>query len=559
MPNQRKLIWLSCGVVALAILAANAHADDDAFAVTHPLSSRKILPAARDAGPRAETVRIAMARNEYEPAQLVVRAGDADLKNVRVSTGPLTGPNGTILPVERIEINPMGYITVPNPTPGLNHLIGNEGGEVPDVLLPDRPMTIGAGRRQPWYVTVQTLRSDPPGEYRGEISVSADGCADQTFPLIVRVYDVQLPVRPHLRTAFGLDADYRKIEGCEVRTDFETILRFSKFMLKHRVSPSLKHITGILPRQKNDGTWDFELTDRYLSELVPLGLTSFYTHCGSAIPAYADHLKSKGWFDLSYVYMYDQAPTKALPQMLERYRNMREATPDAKIMQVMWSPTPPLRGLVNMWCPTLDRADLLGLRQAQERGEEAWWYTHAGPYPGYPNISHLETPGLFARIIGWMTYHYRIEGFLYWAVDVWATHPTEPEGPPLKSAAEYDAENYASWEADTYKCNYPRSPRNGDGYLLYPGPDNTPVASLRLALTRDGFEDFDVFTEVEMLARRDPDGEAEARAMELLDFGLPADAPIIISRPRWTDEDNLLFQRREAILAAGEEMRLERD
>jgi hypothetical protein len=549
------IIRLIGGIVALGSLASDGHADNDAFAVTHALSSRKILPVAGDAGPRAKTIRIAMARNEYEPAQLVVRAGDTDLKNVRVSAGPLTGPNGSILPVERITINPIGYITVPQPTPGLTLLIPKEGGEVPDVLLPDRSMNVPAGRRQPWYITVQTLQSDSPGEYRGEIAVSADGRAAQTFPLVVRVYDIQLPIRPHLRTAFGLDADYRKIEGCEVRTDFETILRFSKFMLKHRVSPSLKHITGILPHQKADGAWDFELTDRYLTELVPLGLTSFYTHCGSAIPAYADHLKSKGWFDLSYVYMWDEAPTKALPDMIKRYSKMRKATPDAKIMQVGWSPTPPLQGLVNMWCPILDKANLLGLRQAQERGEEAWWYTSAGPYAGYPNISHLEDPGSFSRIVGWMTYHYRIEGFLYWALDVWATHPNEPEGPPLKSAAEYDAENYASWEADTYKCNYPRSPRNGDGYLLYPGPNNTPVASLRLALTRDGFEDFDVFTEVEMLARRNPDGEREARALRLLDLGMPADAPIIISRPRWTNEDNLLFQRREAILAVGEEMR----
>ena len=81
-----------------------------------------------------------------------------------------------------------------------------------------------AGRRQPWYVTVQTLRSDPPGEYRGTVSISADGVDRQTFPLVVRVYDVQLPIRSHLRSAFGLDTGYRKIEGGDVGADFELLV-----------------------------------------------------------------------------------------------------------------------------------------------------------------------------------------------------------------------------------------------------------------------------------------------------------------------------------------------
>jgi hypothetical protein len=34
---------------------------------------------------------------------------------------------------------------------------------------------------------------------------------------------------------------------------------------------------------------------------------------------------------------------------------------------------------------------------------------------------------------------------------------------------------------------------NGDGYLCYPGPNNTLLSSIRLEALRDGFEDYEYF------------------------------------------------------------------
>jgi hypothetical protein len=84
--------------------------------------------------------------------------------------------------------------------------------------------------------------------------------------------------------------------------------------------------------------------------------------------------------------------------------------------------------------------------------------------------------------------------------------------------------------------------------LIYPGKNNTPLASMRLALLRDGFEDYDLFTEVKMLASKG--GPASARALELLKF----DAPLMGNITQYTQNGSDLLARRVAILKVGEEL-----
>jgi len=249
--------------------------------------------------------------------------------------------------------------------------------------------------------------------------------------------------------------------------------------------------------------------------------------------------------------MYDEAPMKQLPEMRNQYTNMMAQVQGVRILQVGWSPTRQLKGLVNIWCPLISHADLDGLRRARQRGEETWWYTWDRPWNQYPNLCHIDDPGIDARILGWMTFNYEIQGFLYWGVDVWDTHPNRAAGGRL-TAAEYDAANYSNWKPNTYGKTSYGHPRNGDGYLLYPGKGNIPVASLRLALTRDGFEDYDLFTEIKALAKGDSPDALHAR--KLLHFSTPFDDPIIISRTKWTKKADNLMCRRNRLLKIGEQL-----
>lgn len=175
-----------------------------AYYVAHPDTTEKIQPNAADPGPQAKTLRIAMARGEYEPVQIVVCAVRRELRGVRVTAGELRGPDGARIPGERVVVNPVGFVRCAKPGPG-----ASLAGLIPDVLLPDRALEVPAGQRQPFFITVQTTAQDVPGEYHGHVRVTAEGEPATTLPLVVRVYPLTLPVKSHLRTAFVLWGSYR--------------------------------------------------------------------------------------------------------------------------------------------------------------------------------------------------------------------------------------------------------------------------------------------------------------------------------------------------------------
>ena len=550
------------------VLVASTNAEP--FVVTNPPSTQKVLPIAKSAGPEATTLRIAMMRGEYEPVQLVVHADkDQDLLDVRVSAGDLAGPQGSVLPKARIVVNPHGFLNVEVVTKGWTPLVGKTPGRVPDVLLPDRPMDVKAGERHPYYITVQTLQSDPPGEYKGTVRITANGREARELPLIVRVYDIVLPTKSHLRTSFGLDSagtengvpfGYRKLRGADPARDLESLIKWTKFMLVHRITPCLfgysREVTQVPPIYPKDGNWDWTEADKYYKAVVPCGLTSIYTHSQVTSPGFYNHMKEKGWWNLVYVMMYDEASMSELPKIREQYRYIKLAVADATILQTEWAFTPALEGLVDIWCPVMDKFDSHTVGQAHLRGDEVWWYTWTKPHWPRPNICLIDYPGIYARLTGWMTYFYNLDGFLYWQADVWDTHTNSPASMNTLSAQEHDAQNYANWPPDTYKKDRSgKNPRNGDGWLMYPDKDNNPVASLRLALTRDGFEDYDLFREVQFLTRAN-DSPAADQACNLLDLRRPYDKPLILSTTKWIkDDDNAYLRRREEILKIGEAVR----
>ncbi|MCD6310218.1 MAG: DUF4091 domain-containing protein [Candidatus Eremiobacteraeota bacterium] len=560
------------------------------FTVTNPVSTLKIQPGAKKRGPVTDKVYIAMAKGEFEPAQVVISGSRKNLVNVRISAGPLMGPDGSIIPEERVTVNPVGFVNCDVSTPG-----GRLKGKIPDVLLPNRAVDISAGMSRPFFITVQSTPGDLAGIYRGMIRIEADNASSRQLPLVVRVYDVTLPVRSRLRTAFVLWGNFENfLENTGPDAYIDTYIRYSKTLLAHRISP----VTMWAPRKSGEG-WDFSRIDRYLAELVPLGLTTFNiggdgivarTHNTAFARAISRHLKKAGWWHLHYVYGRDEAPLGEVDEVKADYLALVKAVPGIKIMQTGWAPHPELKGLVKIWCPLTAITDTenpeirkkvmqmgpppgappdlvppIGdiedmpdfgeqeetirgglpsrffpppvedfkvIKDAQAEGDEVWWYVCCTPHTPYANL-FIDYPGIDHRILGWMTYRYGIQGFLYWGVDVWRDNK-----PPVEK---YDKVNYENWDP-TFKTF------NGDGYLLYPGRNDTAVPSLRLALLRDGFEDYDLFTEVRSLAKGE--GLLAKQARKLLTFK----APLIAGLPDYTQDGNLLLKRREAILRAGEKL-----
>ena len=93
---------------------------------------------------------------------------------------------------------------------------------------------------------------------------------------------------------------------------------------------------------------------------------------------------------------------------------------------------------------------------------------------------------------------------------------------------------------------------NGDGFLLYPGKDVTPLPSIRLEVIRDGIEDFeylalleDLVAKVKALAKyKTPAGQTVIREAEEL-----CKVPQSLSRDvdDFTHDPEILFARRKAV------------
>ncbi|NIA15368.1 MAG: hypothetical protein GWP08_14960, partial [Nitrospiraceae bacterium] len=146
---------------------------------------------------RSAALRIQTARNEVEAAQLVLCPARG-LTGFTAQAGPLTGPDGAVIPADRIEVLRVGYVPVSIPTDRVG-----VAAPWPDPLPPFQgPANLEAGKQQPLWVRVKAPRDTRPGVYKGAIQLSAKGYTAEA-PLEVEVFGFELPDRMTCVTAFG--------------------------------------------------------------------------------------------------------------------------------------------------------------------------------------------------------------------------------------------------------------------------------------------------------------------------------------------------------------------
>jgi hypothetical protein len=179
-------------------------------------------------------VRIAAARNEYEPFLLVLRP-EALLDDVRVVAGPLTEENGGTIDAANISVCHVGYVNVTTPTDALG-----AAGWWPDPLPPyDGPFTAAAGENHPLWVTVRVPKDTPAGIYKGGITLAAEGWSCRV-PVELRVWGFTLPDKSSVRSSFGLPSgDIKAYHNLETREELEKVVDlYYQNMREHRVAPT---------------------------------------------------------------------------------------------------------------------------------------------------------------------------------------------------------------------------------------------------------------------------------------------------------------------------------
>jgi hypothetical protein len=463
---------------------------------------------------------ISLARNEREALQVVVEAPWRDVMVERIELSSLQGPGGKVIPASALSWRRVDFVettfTPPYPV--------DRVGLYPDPLMPPSEFTVKRLSRTPVWIELQTPRNLPSGTYRGTVTVVPRGMQPTVVPLTVTVWDFALTDETHLRTLTWLGPGViREFHGLkwspEENRRCDQILRgYQEILLDHRLGPG-GEVAADVPQDRKTGEFDFSGVDATLERLIGKGMNAFIM--GTApnlertgktayapefigqfterLKAYGDHLRERGWIDKAYVYTYDEAPRSAWPEVKKIAAAVKAAAPELKILQCLNQPegVKALEGAVDVFDVYIAQYHRTGVASLQQRGTEVWLAVCCFPMER-PNL-FIEYPLVDARMMPMFCWKYGAQGFEYWSPNSWG--PNWRKEPPNQWPT-------ARWNPNTF------GQYNGDGYLLYPGPDGVPYPSIRLKALRDGFEDYEYMWTLGQLVRKaEAGGNASAPAV----------------------------------------------
>ncbi len=518
-----------------------------AIAVETPM--KKVLQDAGECGAVfSDRARLSAAGGEGEAVQLVLAPLVGNLSDVEIELPDrLDGPGGGI-PGSALELHEVGYVRCQEPA----YTRPAQVDWWPDALLPYEPVSVPRRQVRPLWLTVWVPPGAAAGVYRGKIHFRPRREHALSLELELRVYDFSLPPRPACRTSFGLSsgpvAEYYLGKGATLPP--EAFRAFCGELLRHRVSPYLA--CEYKPQGEALAKPPFEPWEDNIESCMERGLSSMLL---SIMPATPDHgpdydeaykasfsaehkplcsrLQERGWLDTAFLCAWDEPNPSAYPGVLAGHRLIKDTCPDLDILQTVNQDREPekLVGRVDIWCPitSLWNPDFYHARQAA--GEEVWWYVCCGPHPPYATF-FIDEDAIDHRLLFWQTWQQQVQGVLFWQTTWWAGNMTE--GGTTTAA---DPRGWVQPSYGTFKVN-------GDGHLLYPGEDMSPLGSQRLALIRDGLEDYDYLA---ILRQRVQEGkgsaEDRAAAEKLLQVGSDISKGLTV----YTKDPEVLQERRDAI------------
>lgn len=446
-------------------------------------------------------INLALARNEYEPFQLVLHPNQP-LEQFSVKFTPAKNKSGNQLAPENFEVLLVDYVNVTEFTDFFGSV-----GDWPDPLpLLTDSTRIAAGKNTPLWITVFAPANQPAGTYQIRIQLFSRSRKIAEIPLEIVISDFALPEETHTEVAYGVDVN-RAYHGVTDDDQFRQVHDFyMQLCATHRISPyspqagsEIKIIINEATHEVSLGFTEFDLAmERYLDE--------FKFNCFNmgglpgelaGHPMYSDrynelfhqiygeiqeHLREKGWLEKAYWYWVDEPPKSDYAKVRQGMELLKSACPEIRRLLTCNqedAPVPYFFDTVNLWVPIMDKYSAERAHARQRLGETVWWYVCTGPKAPYPN-NFITHPGINHRIRFWMVDAVGLDGSLYWSLTWWGQNPWE-------QAMSVSPSN-TLWG-------------NGDGRLLYP-PRKTmpqspviepPVRSIRFENLRDGLEDREVF------------------------------------------------------------------
>ena len=446
-----------------------AAAGDTAIWFESPLNKIFVNDRVKPTGTIVNTGRIALARNESESIQVIVRPREgAPKQSVAVRVGALAHESGRgEIPAQNIDVRHAAYVPVEIPS-----YFEGPTGTFPDPLLPARQIDLQGGKCTPIWITVNAPKNAAPGKYSGLVAIQTGEFPAEVW-LEVEVFDFALPDAPSLKTDFGFSlpaaVDQARLKGYRAN-EVELAEAYASLAFAHRVT--LRQVAA-LPNETADYAAALRAFEKQLPELEAAGASAI------AVPPslleFPDHLKLANAFvrehgleNRAYVPLAQDPPQPAWPQVYDNAIAWEKSAPDIPIVVSTFGMSPFLTDAADIWSvhlPLLDTTNNRAILEFPKEGGEVWCYIdHAPPRP-YPNF-FIDFAPMEHRILFWQTRLLGFRGVQYWAVNA---------APP---------------NADPWNGSTDQTPVNGDGLLIYPSA-NGPVPSIRLAAIRDGIEDYE--------------------------------------------------------------------
>ncbi len=514
------------------------------FAVWTESSMRHVLPSAMPPlrsveKPQAE---IQLAGREYESFQILLRSGvEQPIREVSVIPSDLVcKTSGAKIAAANITWHEVGYVRV-------DKLRGHPAdpdalpGWWPDALLPVDKMDILPQFTQSIWVTVLAPAGTPAGDYRGTISLQPKGKPAIEIGVCAKVYGFDLPVRSHLKTTFALmDGYLERLYGKPLSDEMRR--KYGDFVLQHRLNPDdisrtsppaiedLRHYKDRLNtfnimnlvEPRGDKTW-------VCYSEKPIYTEEFKKQLIARLDPAVEEIRKEGLEHLAYIHGFDEREKDFYPIFREFFGLVKQRYPKIPTLTTGRFPLEPdvLRDLKVDWaCPLTPGYQYEAAEKCRQAGFQVWAYVCLGP--GYPYANWLaDHPLIESRVFWWQAYQQKMDGILYWGLNIWDRknneHRIHPEKGPL-----------LDFSITTGGPEWPEYDKlHGDGVLLYPG-DKGPIGSIRLANLRDGLEDYEYLW---LLAEKLKNVEQARRAC----------LPVTESLTRFTRDPEKVVSQRDAI------------
>lgn len=364
---------------------------------------------------------------------------------------------------------------------------------------------------RPVWLTVEIPRDATPGVYQTTLEISAKGTPLHRLEMALEIIDQTLP--PPTEWTFHLDqwqhpSAVARVEGVNMWSDahFEAL----KPVMQMLADAGQKVITTTLNKdpwnvqtfdpyadmitwqKQEDGTWtyDYSVFDRWVQFMLDLGVDKAI-NCYSIIPwnneihyrdntsgetvnvkadpgspifeelwkpfieDFSDHLKQKGWLEITNIAMDERDPAS----MDAAFQLINSVAPELGISfadnQKTYQKYPNSTDISVSAYDPFDQQDLI---DRQKRDLNTTFYVCCKD--PFPNQFTFSDPAE-STYLAWYAMATGFDGMLRWAFNSWVEHPT------LDS-------RFRTWPA-------------GDTYIVYPGGRS----SIRYERMREGIQDYE--------------------------------------------------------------------